>query len=284
IARPQLVALGLGRGAIDSRIRRGWLHPVHRGVYAVGHRRLSARGRWHAAVLACGNGAALSHLDAAALWDLRGSNASKIHVTVPSDGGRSRRSGVVLHRSRSLADDEVRTHEGISVTTVARTLLDIAGVLAPGPLARVVERSLMLRLFDLDAVNATLARYPTRKGSHTLSVIVADLHDEPQLTRSELEGYFIDLCDTHSLPRPEINQGVEGLTVDFLWMDHKLIIETDGRQTHGTPMAFERDRARDAALTVAGYRVVRFTYRQIVSEPEKVARTVLALLSAPLAA
>ena len=284
VARRQLLAFGLGPSAVDARMRRGWLHPVHRGIYAVGHRRLSARGRWLAAVLACGDGAVLSHVSAAALWDLRGSNASAVHVTVPSGAGRAGRPGIAVHRSRGLADDEATVHEAIPLATVARTLLDIAGMLAPGPLERAVERSVLLRLFDLSAVNAILARRPNRKGARTLSVIVANLHDDPQVTRSALEDLFLDLCAARRVPRPEVNQHVHEFVVDFLWRRQKLIVEADGRRTHNTPTAFERDRARDAALTVAGYRVVRFTYRQIVNEPEQVARTVLALLAAPRAA
>jgi len=284
VGRAQLLALGLERGAIESRIRRGWLYPLHRGVYAVGYRNLSAKQSWMAGVLACGSSAVLSHGSAAALWDLRRSSGSKVHITVPSGAGRSRRAGLVVHRSPGLNAVEVAAHDGIPVTTVERTLIDIAGDLARGPLERAVERSVVLRLFDLHAVNVTLARHPNRKGAQALSSIVANLHDEPQLTRSELEAFFRDLCEAHSLPRPAINQVVEGLIVDFLWRQHRLIVETDGRATHATPQAFERDRARDATLVLAGYRVVRFTYRQIVYEPDKVARTVLALLTSPLPA
>ena len=280
----QLLALGLGRGAIEHRVRAGRLHRLHRGVYAVGHPRIASKGRYMAAVLACGPDAVLSHVSAADLWELLDSSASSVHVTVPSGGGRGRREAIVLHRSRGLSEDEVTVHDGFPITSVARTLLDLAATIAPGPLKRAVERSLIVRRFDLRAVRAVLARHANSRCTRSLSEIVANLHDEPSLTRSELEGFFRDLCDEHSLPRPQINQVVEGLTVDFLWSDHRLIVETDGRAVHGTPAAFERDRARDAKLMVAGYRVVRFTYRQIVHEPETVARTLLALLAAPLAA
>ena len=237
-----------------------------------------------AAALACGPGAVVSHITAADLWDLRRSNASAIHVTVQSRAGLSAREGIAVHRTRRLVADEVTDHRAIPITTVERTLLDLAGMLAAGPLERAVERTVMLRLFDLAALDAVLARNPGRKGASALQGIVANLDDEPQLTRSQLEDFFIDLCDAHALPRPETNALVEGLTVDFLWRDRRLIVETDGRATHATPMAFERDRARDARLMVAGYGVVRFTYRQIVREPERVARTLLALLAAPLPA
>lgn len=189
----------------------------------------------------------------------------------------------MVHRSRTLGASEVTVDDGIPVTTVARTLLDVAGELPPGQLERAVERSLFLRLLDLTAVNATLARNPGRSGARALSTILANLRDEPQLTRSGLEGLFVDLCDANALPRPEVNQHVEGLTVDFLWRSRKLVIETDGRRAHATLLAFERDRERDARLTLAGYRVVRFTYRQIVDQPQKVARTVKALLTMPRA-
>jgi len=212
----QLLALGLDHGAIGLRVRRGWLHRAHRGVYAVGHPRLSGKGRYMAAVLACGPGAVLSHRHAADVWDVRSSGAGSIHVTVPTGAGHSRREGIVVHRARALHPSDVTERDGIPLTSVARTLLDISGELAPGPLERAVERTVILRRFDRRAVQAVLTRRPNAKGAHALSALVARLDDEPQPTRSELEAVFKDLCDAHSLPRPEINARIEGLTVDFL--------------------------------------------------------------------
>ena len=220
----------------------------------------------------------LSHVSAAALWGIRHSSSAVAHVTVPTGAGRRRRRGIVVHRSLTLGPADVDEHDAIPVTSVSRTLLDLAGVLTPTRLERAVEQSLALRLFDLRAVQAVLAANPRRPGAATLAEIVARIHDEPSLTRRELEKLMLDLCDAHGIERPEVNVVVDDYEVDFLWRAHRLIVETDGLQWHGTPPALERDRRRDERLTVLGYRVVRFTYRRVVDEPAAVVATLRALL------
>jgi hypothetical protein len=274
----QLRDAGLGEGAINLRGRNGRLHRLHRGVFAVGHSRISREGRWLAAVLALGEGAVLSHVSAAALWGIRHSSSSYVHVTVPTSGGRHRRRGIVVHRSLTLGPADVDEEQAIAVTSVSRTLLDLAGVLAPGRLERAIEQSLALRLFDLRAVDAVLAANPRRPGAAALAEIIARIHDEPSLARLELEALMLDLCDAHGIERPEVNVLIEGIEVDFLWRTHRLIVETDGRQWHDTPHGFARDRERDERLTVLGYRVVRFTYRRVADHPDAVAATLRALL------
>ncbi len=140
ISLRQLRGAGLAIGAINARARSGRLHRLHTGVFAVGHRRLSREGRWMAAVLALGDGAVLSHVSAAALWGLRASSAATIHVTAPTKAGRGKRDGIVVHRSLTLGAAEVTQRDGIAVTSPARTLVDVAGMLAPGALERTVER------------------------------------------------------------------------------------------------------------------------------------------------
>jgi very-short-patch-repair endonuclease len=283
VSRAQLLIAGLGAGGIEFRLRVGRLHRLHRGVYAVGHRRVSREGRWVAAVLACGDGAALSHTTAAALWDLRRTSAARVHVTVPTNAGLRQREGIAVHRARALLPGEVTRHEesGICVTSPARTLLDVAGMLRAGALERAVEQSLVLRLFDLAALDAVLDAHPTRAGAATLTAIVARIADEPSLTRSEAEALFLDLCHTYRIDRPVVNSRVEGLEVDFAWPTRRVVVEIDGHAYHGTRAAFERDRARDARLTVAGYRVLRFTYRRLVREPDSLAAILLELLESP---
>ena len=275
----QLRDAGLAAGAINLRVHHGRLHRLHRGVYAVGHARISQEGRWLAAVLALGEGAVLSHVSAAALWGIRHSSSAYVHVTVPAAAGRQRRRGVVVHRSVTLGPADIDEQLGIAVTSVSRTLLDLASMLTRGRLERAIERSLALRLFDLRAVEAVLAANPRRPGATALGEIVACIHDEPSLTRRELEALMLDLCDAHAIERPEVNVLVDGLEVDFLWRAQRVIVETDGREQHQTPIAFHRDRERDERLTVAGYRVVRFTYRRLVNHPAAVAATLRALLS-----
>jgi hypothetical protein len=284
VSRAQLLGAGIGPDAVDFRLRAGRLHRLHRGVYAVGHRCLSREGRWMAAVLACGARAVLSHTTAASLWGLRGTNEARSHVTVATTAGLSQREGIVVHRSRGLRPLDVTRRSGIAVTTVARTLLDLAGRLPSGPLERAVEQALVLRLFDLVALHETLGAHPNRRGVASLGEIVARVDDEPSLTRSDAEALFLDLCDTLGIERPEVNSRVEDLEVDFAWRARRVVVEIDGHRSHGTRAAFERDRARDARLTVAGYRVVRFTYRQLVREPAAVAAIVLELLRPAYAA
>lgn len=279
VARRQLVGGGLGPGAIAHRLRCGRLHPIHRGVYSVGHPLVSVRGRWLAAVLACGPGAVLSHRAAAALWELRASEAATIDVTVPSLGGRRRRPGIALHRVAWLPASEVTLHHAIPVTTPARTLLDLASATSRPALARAVDRAEQLRLFDLSEVRALLRRNTGRAGCKALAQVLEDQCAEPALTRSQLEERFLALCEDHELPRPTVNSRVRGYEVDFLWREAGLIVEVDGRSSHSTRTAFERDRRRDGHLTVLGYRVLRLTYRRVVDEEESVADLVSGLLA-----
>jgi very-short-patch-repair endonuclease len=275
VGRVQLVALGLSHRAIDGRVAAGRLHAVHRGGYAVGHRRLTREGRWMAAVLACGPGAALSHRDAGALWDLSATDRRGIEVSTPRH--RRDRAGIEIHRAR-LEPDETTIHEGIPVTTVARTLLDLAAVLPRHRLKRVVEQAEILRLADRTSLDALLARYPRRQGTAALREMRRAV---PTLTRSELERRFVAFLDAHDLPRPRVNAVVEGFEVDFHWPDQRLIAELDGRAAHDTVTAFERDRARDRALQAAGWRVVRITWHQLHDEPARIAADLARLLSMP---
>ncbi len=276
----QLRQAGLTPGAINHRVGCGRLHRLHRRVFAVGHTRLSSEGRSLAAVLSLGRGAVLTHVSAGAHLALRPSAAGSIHVTVPTPGGRLRRPGIVVHRSTTLRPADVIVRDAIPVTSVSRTLLDLAGMLAPGPLERAVERSLELRVFDLTAIRSVIDANPNSRGASRLARIVAGMRDEPPLTRSELEARMRDLCDAIAIARPEVNARVGAFEVDFLWRPARLIAETDGREHHGTPAAFERDRARDARLMVLGYRVVRFTHRQLRHERDVVATTLKALTDA----
>ena len=268
VTRAQLRALGLGDSAVSHRAAVGRLHRVHRGVYAVGHRVLPSRGAWMAATLACGSGAVLSHTSAAALWEIRPTDGV-VHVTVPTAGGR-RRPGLCIHRDPSLGPDEVSTRDRIGVTTVPRTLLDLAGMLPPRALQRALDQAVVIRRIDLSFVDAVVARQRVSRPGTTL-------------TRSDLEERFLAVCEAHDLPRPQVNRRVAGLEVDFLFSDARLVVETDGWRFHGTRAAFERDRNRDARLTRAGYRTLRFTHRQLEADARAVAATVAAAMRATAA-
>ena len=274
----QLLAAGLGQGAIEHRVRRGRLHPKHRGVYAVGTPHLTARGRLWAALLACGGpGAAiLSHRSAAAVWDLLPSPA-KFDVTTLANS-RSPKT-IRVHRSTTITPTDITEHDGLPVTTVARTLIDLASSLSPHRLKRVVHRAEHLRLLDTHSLDEQFARangrrtHPRRQALQTL-----ENHD-PDITRSTLEERFLALVLEAQLPRPEVNVMVGGHEVDFFWPEHRLIVETDGAATHFTRTAFEDDRRRDAELTTLGHRVVRFTRRQVVKQPRATLATLVLLLA-----
>jgi hypothetical protein len=224
VGRAQLKALGLGDDAIDWRVRRRRLHRVHRGVYVLGYPHLTRNGGFMAAVLACGDGAALSHLSAAVLWGMLNGDR-KIHVTTPRD---RRRPGLVVHRAR-LDDEEVRRRAGIPVTAPARTLIDLADVAPRRTLERAIDEAEYLRL---DCTG--LAPRRGRSGCGLLMSVLAQHRPGSTRTKSYLEELFIALCDRYQLPRPEVNVYVEGYECDFVWREQRLIIETDGGAAHGT--------------------------------------------------
>jgi very-short-patch-repair endonuclease len=274
VTRAQLRLCGLHDRSIDRRITGGRLHPIHRGVYAVGHTVLTVQGRWMAAVLAGGPDAVLSHASAAAAWELRAIGGGRMHVTVPSHGGRTRRGDIRLHRTITLTPEETATHRGIPITTVERTIADLAALLDARALERLLDHAEMLRLVDF----ADLRIEPGRRGAPALRAALAH-YEGPTLTRSELEKRFLDLCDEHRLPQPMANTRIEGIEVDFAWPDARLIVEVDGYGYHRSPSAFESDRERDVTLAIAGWQVLRFTWAQVSRRPAWVARAVVKRLA-----
>jgi very-short-patch-repair endonuclease len=278
VARWQLLELGLTSRAISYRLTVGRLHLVHRGVYAVGHKRISGRGRWMAAVLACGPGSALSHRSGAALWGFLGAASPRIDVTTPRRGGRSI-AGVRRHRARRLPPEDTTMVDGIPVTTVARTLFDLAEVLDLSRLERAFEAAERAELLDMRAVLLTAERNPGRRAHKQLHALLPSL-TSPAPTRSELERLFNRLCRLADLPLPQVNVLVKSFEVDAFWPAPRLIVEVDSWEFHKTRAAFERDRARDAQLMLAGYRVIRVTYLQLRDQPKRVAETLRTLLAA----
>jgi hypothetical protein len=267
VTRAQLRALGLSAGSVDRRVRARRLLPLHRGVYALGHRRLRREAHRLAAVLACGEGAVLSHAAAAAHWGLRPSAATLIDVTVPS-GRRLRRPGIRLHRHASLGAREVTRHDGVPITTPARTVLDLAATLPRRAVERALDQAEVIRVFDLHALSAVAAAHAGRPGAPLLAALLREHRIGSTWTRSELEEAFLALCDGASLPRPTVNGRLHGYEADFAWAD--VIVEVDGFAFHGTRRAFERDRRRDARLAAAGVRTLRFTAEQLERRPEEV--------------
>jgi hypothetical protein len=258
VTRLQLLALGMSDRAITRAAAAGRLHRLHRGVFAVGHRVLTIEGHWMAATLATDG--VLSHATAAAAWDLR-PRTGAIHVTVAGDGGRKRRAGLRVHRSRT---SEATSHRGIPITTPARTIIDLARTLHGRPLEAMLDRAEHLRLVDF-------GEFAQRPIPLSLQAVLS-LYTATNPTRSELEERFLRLCDDHGIRRPEVNARIEGIEVDFVWRDRRLIVEVDGYAYHRSPTAFEADRERGVRLIVAGWRLLRFTWTQITRRSAWVAR------------
>jgi very-short-patch-repair endonuclease len=276
VSRAQLTELGIGDDAIDYRLGTGRLHSVFRCVYAVGHEALPPRGRDMAAVLTCGPNAVLSHRSAAALWGIR--RTSRTWVDVSATRSREGQDGIDLHRIRSLQEQDRAVIDGIPVTGLARTYLDLAEVVPPRHVQRAMEEGDRLQIFDLRAVQDVCERSPGRHGVKTLRALMQDAEETPH-TRQELERFFLDVCKQHGLPRPAVNAVVEGYEVDAVWRRQRLVVELDGWEFHRSRRSFERDRERDAVLQLAGYRVIRITYRRLTREPAEVAAIILRLLA-----
>jgi very-short-patch-repair endonuclease len=264
VSRRQLVVLGFSARGIEEWVRTGRLIPLHRGVYAVGHDRLTSQGRWLAAVIACGRGAVLSHLAAAQLWEIRQSSAAVTDVTVPSRAGRISRRGIRIHRSGRLAEEQTTTRHGIPVTTVARTLLDLADVIDDQALRRTVTEAEYRNLFDLTTLNAVVQANPGRRNAKLMRAVDAAGH----LTRSPLEDRFLAFKERWGVQEPETNVWLDGYEVDFLWRRVGLVVELDGLEEHGTRAAVRRDRKRDRELRRAGFRTKRLTDDALDAEQE----------------
>ena len=275
VARRQLVALGFSKAEIDHMVAHGRLHVLYRGVYAVGHRAVGLTGRRWAAILACGDGAVLSHGSAAAAWRLRPSASAVIDVSV-GRGGRTRRPGLRLHCRRSLSAADVTTLDGLPITTPARTVLDLAAAgLRGAKLEAVVDAAVHERLDFSDLERLLRSRAP---GTAALGEVVRRYEPGSVDVRSRLEGLCLELCDAAGLPRPSVNVVVAGRVRDFFWPDAPLVAEADSFRWHRSPGRLTDDRERDVSLTLAGIPFVRFSYEQIVDRPGYVVSTLRAML------
>jgi len=247
-------------------------------VYCLSGQVLSHRGRWLAAVLAAGSGAVLSHRDAAGLWRiLPPSNSHPIHVSVPRRGGRERRQGLVVHRSRTLPDDELTIRDSIPVTTPERTILDLAAVVPRRRLERAIDEAEYLRLCTTTRLRAIVERHRGRAGTRLLREVLGAHEPGSTRTRTDLEERFLALCREHGLPQPLVNAPLLSLTVDFFWPP-AVVVEVDGGQAHRTRRAFQDDRDRDSLLAAHGYHVIRFTWWDVESRPAVVADRVRRVL------
>lgn len=278
VTRRQALTAGVGAGAIRDRLRRGALHPEHRGVYLVGHPVRPPLAREHAAVLACGPRVLVAGRSSAALWRLPvpGDLGDLVEVLAVGRQVRSR-PRIEVRRTERLAAADVRRIEGIPVTSPARTIVDLAGRVTPDALERLVHEAQVLRLASPHAATAALERAGAVAGGLALRAVLET--GTRGVTRSEAESALRRLVSSAGLPRPVLNARLGKYVVDALWAEARLVVEVDGFRFHGTRRAFERDRRRDVDLQAAGYRVVRLTWRQLQREPVAVAARLATLLA-----
>jgi very-short-patch-repair endonuclease len=265
VAWRQLVGLGLPEGLIKSRVKDGQLVLLHRGVFAVGHRRIGLYGEWMAAALACGPGAVLSYGSAAHLWGVR---RSRKPIEVTRVSGHRRPHGVRLHQTRSLPAEHTTVEAGIPVTSLERTFLDTAAHLDARQLEHDLveaDRSRRLRWPELWQVITEHGR--GRRGVKRLKRVAAQVDPRFADAVSPSELDFLVLCREEGLQLPQVNVLVEGKRVDFYWPAKRLIVEADSYGYHADRPAFERDHQSTVDLEVAGYRVLRTTYKMLQSNP-----------------
>ena len=273
VGRAQLLARGVSAGAIAVRVKRRRLIVLFPGVYAVGHAALTRRGRWMAGVLSGGPGADLSGRAALALHGLRAS--SVVEVTAPTQ--RRSREGITF-RHATVPADERTVVDGIPVTSAARAILDVAATASEHQVERLGHEAEVQRVGGPLSLDDLLARYPGRRGTRTVRRVLERGRAGLDVTDSELEDRFLVALERHGLPRPRCNAEVEGFRIDAVWSGQRLAVELDSRRTHATTRRFESDRARDRTLLLAGWRVVRITWRQLTEDEDQVLGDLAVLL------
>lgn len=282
VALAQLVDLGLSASGVRARVARGALHRIHRGVYAVGHVNLTAKGYRMAAVLAYGR-AALSHFTATSHIGLLESSASVIHVTV---SGRPRsRPGIRAHSGATLLERDVVEINNIPCINWARTLLDIAPFVSRRGLERAFDRTMTLELFDLRVLDDVLARGRGRAGVPIIRDVLSEHEIGTTETRSDFEEVLFSIVDHAGIRRPVCNYAIEAgeetpITVDFAWVPERVVVEFDSWRNHKNPIAQARDKRRYRALTLADWTVLPIAERD-VTEPDRVAAELASALAGP---
>lgn len=278
IARAQLLAFGYSKSAIEHRVRTGRLHPVRRGVYAVGRPQITCEGRWMAAVLVCGPEALLSHRSAAALWGFGEEHPDHIEISVRRHG-KPCCPGIRAHGRPGLWNRDVGSNRGIPVTSPVRTFLDLATVTGPKTLERAINEADKLDVIDADSLRKALGGYPGQPGICLLRHILDK--DTFRLSDDELERLFRPLATAAGLPTPLTKHMVHKFEVDFFWPDLGLVVETDGWRYHRTPSAQTRDALRFQVHVANGLTPLRFSHYQVKYEPRHV-REILSKTAANL--
>jgi very-short-patch-repair endonuclease len=280
VARRQLIAAGARRWEVEARLARRSLLVLHRGVYAVGHRRLTQDGRWLAAVLAAGPGAALSHRDAALLHGIGRWTTGRIEVTSPRQVAPL--AGIRLYARRRLASADLTVVAGIPVTTVERTLVDLAEVVSHDRLLHALSETERLRSADRHALQQAVERVRNRPGpghARLRAALVEHRREGVTLTRSDLERALRAIVREHGLPPAELNVHVDGMEVDALWRGQRVAVECDSWRWHSGRRAFRNDRVKSNRLGLQGWLVLRFTDADVADRPHAVAAEIAAALA-----
>ena len=259
-------------------MRSGRLTQLGRGVYSVGVPAATQEARWWAALLACPDGAVLSHLSAAAAWRLRDVDPVTIDVSVPGRSGK-RRDGIRVHRPRRLDAADITRYRDVPVTAIPRTLIDVAEMVSTRSLDRALDEAQYLKLLDPHELDGALRRHKGRAGAARLAAALRRHVPGTTRTRSPLEEEFFLLVRGAGLPQPEVNVRLGPYTIDFLWREAGLAVETDGGASHDRAAQRERDARRNAWLATAGYRAERFTWQQVFNRPGEVLDVLHALLN-----
>ena len=278
ISRTQLIDLEMPASRIDHWVRSGRLTRIHQGIYRVGpisspHTHLLA------AALACGDGAVVSYRTAGRLCGCIARGTDEVEVTISGRRIQSR-AGIRVHRVRAFRPEDTTVRNGVPTTSVARTLLDLASVLAERELEAALSEALALKIVNRMAIDRVLADRDRMPGAARLRALISG--HEPARTRSAAEEHMLGLIRKAGLPAPAVNAGVAGFEVDFHWRAERLVVEVDGKAFHTTPRKFESDRRRDAALIARGLRVMRVTWQQLEREPERVLADVVRALVTPV--
>jgi Transcriptional regulator, AbiEi antitoxin len=271
----QLRELGFSKGHVYRAHEADRLLRVYRGVYAVGHSELSPHGRCRAALLAFNDEAVLSHRSAGWLWGLFSWCREEVDVTY---AGKGRRKGIRVHRVMAIGDQDVTTLERIRVTSLARTLIDIAASEPERELDRAVDRAKRRGLLDLDAIDQMIARRVRTPGAAQLKQALA-LYRKPVFDRARSELLFLDALENEGERLPVLNTWVDEWEIDAYWEPERFAVEVDGWETHGSREAFESDRLRLEEMKLAGIDGIRISARRIETEPQQVAKRIGALLA-----
>ena len=287
LARRQLLARGISHSTLASRVRSGHLTRVFGGTYAVGRAEVSQRGLWMAGVLASGYGAVLGYRSAATAWGML--DIRPAVETIRRSDGMRRRADVLLdgavrsipllvRRSRNLPDQDLSLVEGIPVTSVSRTLLDLSSSASAAEFKRLFLQADRLGLLEAAAIEDCAGRDIRRRGIRHFRRLASRRLAETGQSRSVLEALFLDLCAGAGIEMPEVNVSVCGFEVDCVWHRSRLAVELDGYRYHRGREAFERDAHRANVLRAAGWNQLRFTWRMVTGEPDRVAAQIRSML------